>query len=196
MAWTDLTFVECSILTASRMNALQGNFAALAGGAAGAPRPAIDDVSSLATVHAASGFVAPEASSFGTVHAASGFAAAEASSFGTVEVGSNAGFCGGLRFPHFALLFTPGNPPSIERQTNVSCLQRVAAGDYIVHVSPAFASSDYYLMGFASGTAGSQGNPSRLVDSSGLSRVALRIRTPAGAVSDAGQRVTVIGFGD
>lgn len=37
MTWSDLTFVECSILTAQKMTQLQGNFAALAAGEPGAP---------------------------------------------------------------------------------------------------------------------------------------------------------------
>jgi hypothetical protein len=37
MAWSDLTFTGCSVLTAAQMTQLQANFAALAQGAAGAP---------------------------------------------------------------------------------------------------------------------------------------------------------------
>ena len=37
MAWYDLTFVECSILTAEKMTRLQGNFSALAAGESGSP---------------------------------------------------------------------------------------------------------------------------------------------------------------
>jgi hypothetical protein len=67
MAWTDLTFVECSVLTAAKMTQLQGNFAALAAGDSGAPPLAIDGVSSLALVHASSGLVAPQVSSLGVL---------------------------------------------------------------------------------------------------------------------------------
>lgn len=88
MAWTDLTFVECSLLTAAKMTQLQDNFAALAGGAPGAPRPAIDDVASLATVHAASGFAGPQVSSLAQLHVGSGIAAPQVSSFGALHAGS------------------------------------------------------------------------------------------------------------
>jgi hypothetical protein len=67
MAWTDLTFVECSVLTAAKMTQLQGNFAALAAGASGAPPLALDAVSSLALVHVSSGLVAPQVSSLGSL---------------------------------------------------------------------------------------------------------------------------------
>ncbi|HKI99953.1 MAG TPA: hypothetical protein VKB51_15870 [bacterium] len=88
MAWNELTFVECSVLTADKMTRLQGNFAALAAGESGAPPLHIDAVSSLATVHAASGFLGPAVSSLGTLHVGSGLLAPQVSSLGTLQVGS------------------------------------------------------------------------------------------------------------
>jgi hypothetical protein len=69
-----------------------GNFAALAAGAPGAPPLHVDAVSSLALVHAASGFLGPQVSSLGTLQVASGLLAPQASSLGTVHAAS--GFVG------------------------------------------------------------------------------------------------------
>jgi hypothetical protein len=88
MAWNDLTFVDCSLLTAAKMTALQGNFAALAAGEPGAPPLRIDGVSSLATVHASSGLLAPQVSSLGRLHVSSGLLAPGIGSAGLLHVSS------------------------------------------------------------------------------------------------------------
>src|SRR3972149_633458 len=59
MTWSDLTFTSSHILTASDMNRLQGNFAALAGGGSGAPPLAVNSfmvtgVASIATLNVSS----------------------------------------------------------------------------------------------------------------------------------------------
>ena len=114
MSWSDLTFVECSLLTASQMTQLQGNFAALGAGMSGSPAIAVNSilwsgqgsgaalhvssgiaapqVSSLGTLHVSSGLILSQVASLGTVHAASGFVAPEVSSFGMVHTAS--GFLG------------------------------------------------------------------------------------------------------
>ncbi|MCH8074890.1 MAG: hypothetical protein IIC64_03625 [SAR324 cluster bacterium] len=114
MSWNDLTFVECSLLTASQMTQLQGNFAALGAGMSGSPALSVNSiiwsgqgsgaalhvssgiaapqVSSLGTLHVSSGLILSQVASLGTVHAASGFVAPEASSFGMVHTAS--GFLG------------------------------------------------------------------------------------------------------
>jgi microcystin-dependent protein len=56
MAWNNFTFTSSQVLTASDMNGLHGNFAALAQGHAGAPALAVNSlmvtgVASIATVH-------------------------------------------------------------------------------------------------------------------------------------------------
>lgn len=63
MGWHDLTFTASHVLTASDMNRLQGNFAALAGQAAGAPRPGLWS--------ADSGFATTGAGSFGSASVSS-----------------------------------------------------------------------------------------------------------------------------
>jgi len=88
MAWTDLTFVECSVLTAAKMTQLQGNFAALAAGEPGAPPLHSDGVSSLALLHASSGLLAPQVSSVGLLHVGSGIVAPQVSSLGRLHVSS------------------------------------------------------------------------------------------------------------
>ena len=114
MSWNDLTFVECSLLTASQMTQLQGNFAALGAGMSGSPALSVNSiiwsgqgsgaalhvssgiaapqVSSLGTLHVSSGLILSQVASLGTVHAASGFVSPEASSFGMVHTAS--GFLG------------------------------------------------------------------------------------------------------
>ena len=114
MSWSDLTFVECSLLTSSQMTQMQGNFAALAAGMSGSPAISVNSiiwsgqgsgaalhvssgvaapqVSSFGSLHVSSGFVFPQVASLGTLHAASGFVAPEASSFGMVHTAS--GFLG------------------------------------------------------------------------------------------------------
>lgn len=231
MAWNDLTFVECSLLTAAKMTALQGNFAALAAQESGAPPlrfpnsgPYGDVPASFGTVHAASGFLGPQVSSLGTLHvaggvvapgvssfgqvqvasgfarvdAASGFGTAAPASLGTVEVASNASFFGGLRFPHFALRFDPGNPPTVHRATNVSCLQRAGAGKYLAHISPAFTNSDYFLLKSDASLGGANiGVIGFLQDSSTLSRVGFEIRRMGdNALTDGGNGYALVGFGD
>ena len=62
MSWTDLTFTGSHILTASDMNRLQGNFAAMAAGEAGAPPIAVNSlivsgVASIDTLYADSAYV-------------------------------------------------------------------------------------------------------------------------------------------
>ncbi len=228
MAWTDLTFGAGSVLTAAKMTQLDENFDALAAQNAGAPLVTFPnsvlsadaglqstgvgsiatvhagsgfvgpEVSSLATMHAGSGFVGPQVSSFATVHVGSGVVAPEVSSFGVVEVNSNISVFGGLRFPHFALRYNAGNPPTIVRQTNVSCLQRIATGEYVIHVSPAFTDLDYFLMnmGGASGAA-AQRTPAFRAESSNLSRIAIRnVQDHIGGIDDFGVGLCVIGFGD
>src|SRR3990172_1326827 len=59
MTWSDLTFTSSHILTASDMNRLQGNFAALAEGGSGAPPLAVNSfmvtgVASIATLNVSS----------------------------------------------------------------------------------------------------------------------------------------------
>ncbi len=205
MAWTDLTFPAGSVLTGTKMTQLDENFDALAAQNAGAPLVFFPNsgtygaqVFSLATVHAESGFVGPQVSSLGTVHAESGFVGPEVSSFGAVEVNSNLSVFGGLRWPHFALRYDAGNPPTIVRQINVSCLERVAAGEYSIHVNPAFTNSSYYLLEMGgSNIATGQHNPAFRAESSNLSRVAIRnILTQDGTQADAGIGLMVLGFGD
>ncbi len=101
MAWNNLTFVECSLLTSSKMTQLQNNFSALADQDGGAPLVVFPNsalianaglrstgVGSIALVSAASGFLSPLVSSLGTAHAGSGFIAPQVSSFGTIHVSS------------------------------------------------------------------------------------------------------------
>jgi hypothetical protein len=269
MAWNDLTFVECSVLTAAKMTELQGNFAALAAGETGAPPLAMDAVSSLAWLHASSGVLAPQVSSFGTVHAGSGLLAPQVSSFGTLHAGSgmlapqvssfgtlhagsgvlapqvssfgtlhagsgvlapqvsslgsvhvasaivspnglalagvssfgaldvasNANFFGGLHFPHFALRYNGGNPPTIIRQTNVSCLERITVGRYVAHLSVPFTNSAYYVM-LANGdlNSGSR-NLNCNADSCTLALVSV-IHHNTGTPVEGGTGNTILGFGD
>ena len=62
MSWTDLTFTGSHILTASDMNRLQGNFSAMAAGAAEAPPIAVNSlvvsgVASLDTIRVESAYI-------------------------------------------------------------------------------------------------------------------------------------------
>jgi len=110
MGWTNLTFVECSILTASKMTWLQDNFTALAAGDSDAPPIAVNSLvwtgqasgasldlssgfsalgaASLGAVSATSGFMTPAVSSLGALHLSGGQVVPEVSCFGTVHAAS------------------------------------------------------------------------------------------------------------
>jgi hypothetical protein len=183
MAWTDLTFVECSVLSAAKMTQLQGNFAALSAGEAGAPPLHIDGVSSLAWLHASSGVLAPQVSSLGTLHVASGVAAPGVNSVGMLQVGS------GVLAPQVSSLATlhvssevvlgasPAGTPlanglykgnvckawinfdgtgtiSIRDSFNVTSITDNAVGDYTVTWDRDFASSVYTVVGIGRTIAG------------------------------------------
>ncbi|MEE8433320.1 MAG: hypothetical protein V3S64_00895 [bacterium] len=93
MSWSDLTFVECSLLTSSQMTRMQANFPALAAGMSGSPAISVNSIiwsgqGSGAALHVSSGIAAPQVSSLGTLHVSSGLILSQVASLGTVQAAS------------------------------------------------------------------------------------------------------------